>query len=229
MKNGPSEVVDLTGSDDDDAPPPPKKQKTIMDLKPPGKPAAKKKMNSNTNATLYVIALTWPSASESVALQSYLQKFQQGVDSVSKGIREHCFQRVETRHMSIDQVRLTPAQADALSYEGIAAPATVTFGSLQVNGNYAGMKLDDASTAAVMGMVEAMGAQHPLTAKNGVVAEKAHVSLLRRRRIQGETKEAFEAGGTAVGDMPVGAVEGGLRVVIKKLGKTLWSDARELF
>jgi hypothetical protein len=229
MENGPScEVVDLTGSDED-APPPPKKQKTIT-LKPP-KPAARK---SNGKATTYLIALTWPSASESAVLTNYLQALQEGVDGVSTKVREHCFQRAETRHVSIDQVELTPAQADELSYQGIAAPPTLAFGGLQVNGNYAGLRLDDASRAAVMGMVEAMGEQHRLTVKHGVTDETAHVSLLRKRWTRGgggagPTKDAFEAGGGAVEGMVVGAVEGGLRVVIKKRGETPWSDARGLF
>jgi hypothetical protein len=231
MKNGPSyEVLDLTGSDDDGGGPMKKqktdlkKQKTIMDLKQP----AAKKSNGNATKSLYLIALTWPSASESKVLKNYLLTLQQGVRDVSQTALEHCFQRDDSRHMSIDQVSLTLAKADALSYEGIATPPTLTFDSLQVNGNYAGLKLDEVSRAAVMDMVGAMGAQHRLT-KNGVKDKTAHVSLLRKRRFTGQTKAPFLAGKKAVEGMVVGAVEGGLRVIIKKLGETPWSDARELF
>jgi hypothetical protein len=227
-KNGPSyEVLDLTGSDDNGGgsmkkqKTDPKKQKTIMDLKHPGKPAAKK--------YLYLIALTWPLSSESTVLENYLQTLQQGVRDVSQTALEHCFQRDDSRHMSIDQVYLTLAKADALSYEGIATPKTLTFGSLQVNENYAGLKLDEASRAAVMDMVDAMGKKHPLTPKNGVTDKTAHVSLLRKRRFLEQTKAPFVAGRKAVEGMVVGGVEGGLRVIIKKLGDTPWSDARELF
>ena len=233
-------MVDLTGSNDDgtgsddDGGGPMKKQKTdskqrtIMDLKHPGEPAAKKS-DGNATKRLYLIALTWPLSSESTVLENYLQTLQQGVRDVSQTALEHCFQRDDSRHMSIDQVYLTLAKADALSYEGIATPPTLTFDSLQVNGNYAGLKLDEASRAAVMDMVDAMGKKHPLTPKNGVTDKTAHVSLLRKRRFLEQTEAPFVAGGKAVEGMAVGGVEGGLRVIIKKLGDTPWSDARELF
>jgi len=194
-------------------------------------PPRKKQKTNTTTKDLYVIALTWPSAHESAALQSYLQTLQRGVESSSDdgaGVWWHCFQRDGTRHISIDKVPLTPAQALDLRYSGIAAPRRLAFAGLEVNGNYGGLKLDQDSEAAVMGMVSAMGEQHGLTGA-GLTAGKAHVSLLRRRRIKGATKGAFLAGGKAVEGIGVGTVEGGLRVIIKKLGPTLWTEARELF